>query len=346
MNYKDSGVDTGLAGDLLHGIKNDIGFTVYFNNQVNNESVISKNDYCSCVELNRLKYTDPVLTFSTDGVGTKLLLAERFYEVESNVAQDLFAMIFNDVVCSGSRPLYFLDYYATRSLKETLKNGVNRFETILKDLARICSEHRVAIVGGETAEMPLVYSKNRFDLAGFGVGVVEKANLISPERVRYNDVVIGIESSGPHSNGYSLINHLVDSNRDKEFVEACLKPTRVYVRPVMDLLDSGVDVHGVAHVTGGGITENLPRIIPDDLCCLVDLYTWRTPRVFQEIKTRAKVSSDEMLKTFNCGIGMIVIVTETDKRRTLEVLNRHHHSHQIGRVRYRERDSVVYWGEK
>ena len=346
MNYLESGVNVDLASFLLNNAKRDISLTKESCNRSTGGSILNANDYCSCVSLNALRYEDPILTFSTDGVGSKLVFADKFPSRDSNIVQDLFAMVFNDVICSGSRPLYFLDYYATNSLSEkiSLLNQDNRFSHILQDLTRLCSEYEVALIGGETAEIPMIYSRGKYDLAGFGVGIVERKDLITPMKVRDGDVIIGITSSGPHSNGYTLINS-IDDDLSYEAIEQCLKPTRIYVKPILDLMQT-VSIHGLAHITGGGLTENLPRVIRDDLCGIIDLYNWKMPEVFEEISRVAGLSIREMLKTFNCGIGMVVIVAERDCRKTLEVLDRHFKSHRIGFVCGKKNHKIEYWGER
>ena len=345
MNYEQAGVNVELANNLLASIKQDIAFTKFFCNKSNNGSIVDLNDYCSCISLDSLHYENPILTFSTDGVGSKLILADKHPTVNSDVTQDLFAMVFNDIICSGSRPLYFLDYYATHSLHEkTLDNsGEIRFSRILKDLTRLCSEYSVGIIGGETAEIPMIYSSGRYDLAGFGVGIVEKRDLITKSRVRSGDVIIGIESSGPHSNGYTLINS-IENELSHESIKTCLTPTRIYVKPILELMNN-IDIHGIAHITGGGVTENLPRVIRDDLNGVVDLNSWKKPKVFEEIAEIAEIDPAEMLKTFNCGIGMIVIVSEEDHHVALEILNSYYKAIRIGFVSYRKRENKIeYWG--
>lgn len=347
MNYKESGVNVNFANELLQNLKMDFGFSKFFCNQVTNKSILQGNDYCSCIDINPLKYTEPVLTFSTDGVGSKLILSEQ-YSIESDITQDLFGMIFNDIICSGSKPLYLLDYYATHSLEEKVFNS-NRFDFLLRNLTKLCIDYNIGLIGGETAEIPRIYSENKYDLAGFGIGIVEKSKLITPENIKYDDVIIGIESSGPHSNGYSLINKIIETiPYNYEFIKQCLIPTRLYIKPILDLVNK-IDVHGIAHITGGGF-ENLSRIVPNNFCSVIDTYTWKFPEIFSEIQEYSNISKGEMFRTFNCGIGMIVVVSEQDREETLSILNSYYKAFQIGRVKYNQtqgnNSNLVLIGEK
>lgn len=334
MNYKDSGVDVQLADELLETVREDIKISIDTCNSFTNNSILRANDYCACVELNKLDYKCPVLTFSIDGVGSKLKLIEKYPHLFSSVSTDLFAMIFNDIICSGAKPLYLLDYYATHSLNEIdSKSGKSRFQAILEDLLELCSYYTVGLIGGETAEIPSLYEKNNYDLAGFGVGIVEKNKLITPSKVDYHDVIIGLESSGPHSNGYSLINKIiVRKNVDSKFIQDCLIPTEIYINSILKLVNN-IDVHGIAHITGGGF-NNIGRILPKDFYADIFLSNWDFPIVFKEIQKYAGITTEEMLETFNCGIGMVVIVAEKDLDRTLTILNREHGAFPIGSISY------------
>lgn len=347
MNYKESGVNVNFANELLQNLKMDFGFSKFFCNQVTNNSILQGNDYCSCIDINPLKYNEPVLTFSTDGVGSKLILSEQ-YSIESDITQDLFGMIFNDIICSGSKPLYLLDYYATHSLEEKVFNS-NRFDFLLKNLTKLCVDYNIGLIGGETAEIPRIYTENKYDFAGFGIGIVEKSKLITPEKIKYDDVIIGIESSGPHSNGYSLINKIIETiPYNYEFIKQCLIPTRLYIKPILELVNK-IDVHGIAHITGGGF-ENLSRIVPNNFCSVIDTYTWKFPEIFSEIQEYSNISKGEMFRTFNCGIGMIVVVSEQDREETLSILNSYYKAFQIGRVKYNQtqgnNSNLVLIGEK
>jgi phosphoribosylformylglycinamidine cyclo-ligase len=341
MNYAEAGVDVDFAEHLLKTLTSKI---------LINDSILKMNDYCSCIDFLKLEYKNPILTLSTDGVGSKLLLAEQYPNIFSNIAQDLFAMVFNDIICSGSKPLYMLDYYATHSLKENSSRQTNRFSEILNNLVSLCNKYDIGLVGGETAELPIIYSVNKFDLAGFGVGIVEKENLIHKDKVKAGDVIIGFQSSGPHSNGFALINKLIDKYgfttyfRDlhgstTNFIKSCLKPTKIYIHDILNLMKV-VNIHGIAHITGGGF-NNISRILPENLAAHIDLDSWLVPEIFDDICHLGDLSLLEMLKIFNCGIGMIVIVDKKDVDSTLFNV---HNSNVIGVVKQKETESLIFGG--
>jgi phosphoribosylformylglycinamidine cyclo-ligase len=255
------------------------------------------------------RYTEPVLVTGTDGVGTKLKLAID-HDRHDSVGQDLVAMCVNDVLVTGAEPFLFLDYYATAAL------DVDVAARVINGIARGCEMAGCALVGGETAEMPGFYQPGDYDLAGFCVGVVERGAIIDGARLGVGDVLIGLASSGPHSNGYSLIRRLLaDSavNVDGALLDALMAPTRIYARPILALLEEHA-VHAMAHITGGGLLENLPRIFAGraepDLAALVDLDTWQRPDLFSWMQQAGNIDDDEMLRTFNCGIGFVVVVPQ------------------------------------
>jgi phosphoribosylformylglycinamidine cyclo-ligase len=350
MNYKDSGVDVTKADMILNHLKADFKDSEQRSNMSNNyglQILNSYGDYCSYIDISYIKtfYDYPVLTFSTDGVGSKLLLVEKFPEIESNIAEDLFAMVFNDIICSGSKPLYMLDYYATHSLHEKF-NGVNRCENFLQNLVTTCKRYNVGLIGGELAEVPALYDENKYDLAGFGVGIVDKFGIIDKRNCRIGDAVIGIKSSGPHSNGYSLINALIetwDLDKNKEFITDCLKPTKIYIDPILDLLKVQV-VSGIAHITGGGF-NNISRIIPDNLAVEIDLTSWYFPNVFNTIQEYSGMNELEMLNIFNCGIGMVLIVPQQDVSHTIQNIQWYEDfsAIEIGKVIKKDTQSITFY---
>ena len=253
------------------------------------------------------KYREPVLVSGTDGVGTKLKLAID-HDRHDSVGQDLVAMCVNDVLVTGAEPFLFLDYYATAAL------DVDVAERVINGIARGCKLAGCALVGGETAEMPGFYQRGDYDLAGFCVGVVEQSRIVDGSRLGVGDVLIGLPSSGPHSNGYSLIRRLLADTRvtvDDALLDLLMAPTRIYARTVLALLEAH-PVHAMAHITGGGIVENLPRIFDGaatpGLAALVNLDGWPRPDVFAWMQQAGNIDEDEMLRTFNCGIGFIVVV--------------------------------------
>ena len=265
-------------------------------------------------------YEQPVLVSGTDGVGTKLKLALQLGRHDS-IGIDLVAMCVNDIVVTGAEPLFFLDYYATGHLDLEIATDV------VRGIARGCELAGCALTGGETAEMPGMYEGEEYDLAGFAVGIVEKARILQPESVQVGDVLLGLASSGPHSNGYSLIRKVIEVSgadlsmpfEDTTLGEALLAPTRIYVRPLLALL-AEVEVHALAHITGGGLTENLPRVLPRDSEAVIDSGAWTLPPVFQWLQREGRIAREEMLRTFNCGIGMVVCLPEAEAARAEALL--------------------------
>ncbi len=261
-------------------------------------------------------YAKPVLVTGTDGVGTKLKLAID-YQRHDGVGQDLVAMCVNDVLVVGAEAFLFLDYYATGKL------DVDVAERVIKGIARGCELAGCALAGGETAEMPGFYQEGEYDLAGFAVGVVEKAKIIDGTSIAPGDQIIGLPSSGPHSNGYSLIRKVLENSElvpDDTLLDELLAPTRIYVKQVRQLLET-VDVCGMVHITGGGFYENIPRIFRhDQVAALIDLDSWQRPSVFSWLQQAGNISDQEMLTTFNCGIGLLLILRQEDTATALEVL--------------------------
>ncbi len=247
-------------------------------------------------------YDDPVLVSGADGVGTKLLLAERLGRFDT-VGIDLVAMCVNDVLCSGAEPLFFLDYLATGKL------NVEQAAAVVSGIAEGCRQAGCALIGGETAEMPGMYAPGRVDVAGFVVGCVERSNILSPERVEAGDILVGLPSTGLHSNGYSLARKLlVDIDMpDPGILDALMTPTAIYVDRVLPHMRSG-DVHGAAHITGGGLTNNVPRMLPPGLGAVINSTSWQRPPLFERLQHAGGLSDAEMYRTFNMGIGMVLCV--------------------------------------
>ncbi|MEO5364358.1 MAG: phosphoribosylformylglycinamidine cyclo-ligase [Magnetococcus sp. DMHC-8] len=287
------------------------------------------------------KYTDPVLVSATDGVGTKLKLAFLTGRLDT-VGIDLVAMSVNDLVVQGAEPLFFLDYFATGRLRP------EDAATVIQGIAAGCRQAGCALVGGETAEMPGFYPDGEFDLAGFAVGMVEKSAIIDGRTIVPGDAVIGLASSGPHSNGYSLIRKLVLGEggpglespfADKTLGEVLLTPTRIYVRPLLALFRQQ-PVKGLVHITGGGFWENIPRILPAGVGVALDKRTWPRPAIFELLQSLGRIDETEMLRTFNCGLGMIVIVAEETVEAALAQLRQAgEQAWQVGRVVARRADT-------
>lgn len=271
-------------------------------------------------ELPLHRFRQPVLVSSTDGVGTKLKLAQAMHKHDT-IGIDLVAMCVNDLIVQGAEPLFFLDYFATGHLELSVATE------IMQGIGQGCEQAGAALIGGETAEMPGIYQGEDYDLAGFTVGIVEKDHLIDGRKVKPNDVLIGIASSGVHANGFSLVRKiLAQENADlnapfdqSTLGETLLCPTRIYVKSLLTLLKN-VDVHAMAHITGGGLLENIPRVLPSFTQACLNKQQWTMPPIFSWIQEKGQIQEQEMYRTFNCGLGMIVCVAEEDLTRALEIL--------------------------
>ncbi|CAI8922127.1 phosphoribosylformylglycinamidine cyclo-ligase [Methylocaldum szegediense] len=314
LDYKSAGVDIEAGSALVERIKPVAAKTRI-------PGVLGGlGGFGSLFELPVGRYKQPVLVAGTDGVGTKLRLAIDTGR-HGGVGIDLVAMCVNDIVVQGAEPLFFLDYYATGKL------NVDVAASVIEGISKGCELAGCALVGGETAEMPGMYGAGDYDLAGFCVGIVEKEELLDGSRVRPGDKLLGLASSGPHSNGYSLIRKIVEregcslteSLESKSLADWLLEPTRIYVKPLLQLMRQ-VKIHALAHITGGGITENLPRVLPNGLEAVVDPNAWPSPAVFRWLQEKGGVDDSEMLRTFNCGIGMIVCVAPEDEANARAVL--------------------------
>jgi phosphoribosylformylglycinamidine cyclo-ligase len=287
------------------------------------------------------EYENPILVACTDGVGTKVALAQEAGQLDG-IGQDLVAMCVNDLIVCGAKPLFFLDYFASSKLE------VSEAAKVIKSIANACKDSGCALLGGETAEMPGHYVGKNFDLAGFSVGCVEENKVIDNTNIKENDVLIGIESSGPHSNGFSLIRKIIkDSNLNKEeyrsMVELALKPTHLYPNLIMKLV-SNFDIHGMAHITGGGLTENIPRSIPENLSASIDTGSWVMPEIFKWLQANGSLEDEDMFRIFNCGIGMVLIVKEDDSIEILkEIKNHNFKCFSIGKlINKQNNNSVVF----
>lgn len=314
LNYKSAGVDIAAGNALVERIKPIAAKT-------RTAGVMAGlGGFGSMFELPLDRYKNPILVSGTDGVGTKLKLANEL-NIHDTIGIDLVAMCVNDIIVQGAEPLFFLDYFATGKL------DVNTAADVIKGIGQGCELAGAALVGGETAEMPGMYTDGEYDLAGFCVGIVEKDKVLDGSKVSVGDKLIGIASSGPHSNGYSLIRKIIshsqaslsESFNDTTLGSALLAPTKIYVKSLLSLINT-VPVHALAHITGGGITENLPRVLPDGIDAEIDLSSWELPDIFKWLQSQGNVSLADMLITFNCGIGMIVCVAPEDEQSTLASL--------------------------
>ena len=314
LNYKSAGVDIAAGNELVERIKPIAART-------RTAGVMAGlGGFGSMFELPLDRYHNPILVSGTDGVGTKLKLAIDL-GVHDTVGIDLVAMCVNDIIVQGAEPLFFLDYFATGKL------DVDTAASVIKGIGQGCELAGAALVGGETAEMPGMYADGEYDLAGFCVGIVEKSKVLDGSQVKVGDKLIGLASSGPHSNGYSLIRKVIthsgsslsDAFGDKTLGATLLEPTRIYVKSLLSLLEK-VPVHALAHITGGGLTENLPRVLPNGTQANIDLSSWTFPEIFLWLQEQGNVELADMLTTFNCGIGMIVCVAPEDEKVTLKAL--------------------------
>ena len=332
ISYKDAGVDIEAGEQLINRIK------PFANQTKRKESIGGLGGFGSLFEIPE-KFKKPVLVSGTDGVGTKLKLAFDLNKHET-IGQDLVAMCVNDILVQGAEPLFFLDYYACGKLE------VDTATIIIKGIAAGCLLANCSLVGGETAEMPGMYDDGEYDLAGFCVGAVEKNRIINGSKVKEGNLVLGLTSSGAHSNGYSLIRKIISHNKvdlNKDFYgeklsDVLMKPTKIYVKSILSLIEK-VNVHAMAHITGGGIIENLPRVLPIHLCAKINKNSWELPHLFQWLKDEANLDDTELYKTFNCGIGMAIIVDEKDAQEASNLLRElGEEVHVIGRIEQSDKD--------
>ncbi len=314
LSYRDAGVDIDAGAELVEQIKPHVARTM------RPEVMGGLGGFGALFEIPLDRYQQPVLVSGTDGVGTKLKLAMQMQRHDT-IGIDLVAMCVNDILVLGAEPLYFLDYYATGKLDNQVAADV------IKGIAEGCHQAGAALTGGETAEMPGMYGEGDYDLAGFCVGIVEKQQIIDSSKVAAGDVLIGIGSSGPHSNGYSLIRKVLEVSQadldqacgDSTLGEALLAPTRIYVKSIHALLDQ-VDIHAMSHITGGGLLENLPRVMPENTRAQISANSWQMPEVFKWLQQQGNIDIQEMYRTFNCGIGMVLVLAEEEVDTAIEIL--------------------------
>ncbi len=307
--YKDAGVDIEAGNTLVERIKP-------FIKQTHRTGVMGGfGGFGSFFDPKAAGYKDPIFVSGTDGVGTKLKIAIET-GIYDTIGIDLVAMCVNDLLVQGAEPLFFLDYFATSHL------DVDIGADIIKGIADGCKQSGCALIGGETAEMPGLYAKDDFDLAGFAVGAVEREDVVTGEKIEPGDIILGLTSSGVHSNGFSLVRKILNDNSlsfkdaspfdaSKTLGQCFIEPTRLYVKSVLNVLKN-VPVNGMSHITGGGLSENIPRVIPDDLMANINLDSWQLPPIFEWMQGKANLDDTNMLRTFNCGIGFVLIVNPDD----------------------------------
>ena len=331
LSYRDAGVDISAGDELVERIKP-------FAKKTMREGVLSNlGGFGALFEIPK-RYREPVLVSGTDGVGTKLKLAFDLHRHDT-VGIDLVAMSANDVLVQGAEPLFFLDYFGCGKL------DVDTATRVIAGIAKGCEYAGCALIGGETAEMPDMYPDGEYDLAGFAVGVVEKSQIITGQNIVPGDVVIGLASSGAHSNGYSLVRKILARARpdldapfdgSRTLADVLMEPTRIYVKPVRALIAT-LPVKGIAHITGGGLTENIPRVLPEAVKAVIEQSTWHRPELFRWLQREGQVAESEMHRVFNCGIGMCLVVAREHAIQALQFLNAAgEKAVQIGRIEARQ----------
>ena len=323
--YKKSGVNMAVADKLVNYISKISRKTYKKNSEM--KSFKNIGSFGSIFDLSKLKIKDPIIVSSTDGVGTKLEIAGKIKKFDT-LGIDLVAMCVNDLIVQGAKPIFFLDYIAVNKLK------LVSVKKILNGIVNGCIKSNCSLIGGETAEMPGTYEKDKFDLAGFAVGIVSKKNLLTKDKVKLNDVVLGVPSSGLHSNGFSLVRHILRNKKYKnlssKLKKELLKPTKIYVKEVNKLNDKKL-INGCANITGGGLISNLLRVIPDKLCLNINLNKIKTKFIFKWLK-KNKISDSEMLKTFNCGIGFCLLVKAKNVKRVQSMFDQQYKPYEIGYI--------------
>ena len=331
-SYKKSGVDISLANKLVQHISNVSKKDVKIRKNSFNKEVIG--GFGSLFDISKIKIKDPVIVSCTDGVGTKIDLANKFKKFDT-IGIDLVAMCVNDLIVQGAKPLFFLDYIAVGKL------NLSKMKNILKGIFKGCELSECKLIGGETAEMPGVYSNDKFDLAGFSVGIVSKKKILHKKNVRSKNIVLAIPSSGIHSNGFSLVRSILKNNKiSNNLKNQILKPTKIYSKEILKLTKRNL-INAAAHITGGGLIENLLRSVPDNLTLNINLAKIKTPKIFKWLKTK-NISDQEMIKTFNCGVGFCIIVPQKNISKIKKVFSKEFKPYEIGFIsKSKERIKVL-----
>ena len=307
LTYKDSGVDITKGNQLIEKIKPIAKSTL-------RPGVLAGlGGFGAMFEIPIDRYKNPVLISGTDGVGTKLMVAEMLNKHDT-IGIDLVAMCVNDLIVQGAEPLFFLDYYATGSLNEEVATSV------ISGIGEGCIQSGCALIGGETAEMPGMYNGEEYDLAGFCVGIVEKNQIIDGSKVSVGDQIIALGSSGPHSNGYSLIRKVLEKSKPSSTqLDSLIEPTKIYVKSILSLIQN-LPVHAISHITGGGLLENIPRVLPKHLAANLDQNSWELPQIFKWLQSEGNIDTMEMYRVLNCGVGMVVIVPKALSDEAIKIL--------------------------
>lgn len=320
ITYKTSGVDIDKADGLIKATKALINTTRI------KGSMDSVGGFGGFFDLKKTGIKDPLLVASTDGVGTKLKIAQMIGN-HNTVGIDLVAMCVNDIICTGAKPLFFLDYIAIGHLSKKI------WTEVIKGIIKGCKESECALLGGETAEMPGMYSEGEYDLAGFSVGVVDRKKAIDNKKIKSGDVILGLASSGFHSNGYSLVRKIFTKDEMKKHSKLILEATKLYVKPVLGLMCK-TKVKGIANITGGGFYDNIPRILPGKVKAVIHKKTWPEPKVYKLVREKVKIEEKELYRTFNMGIGMILIMSKIEAIKSQKYLKKEHrlNSYIIGEI--------------
>ncbi len=316
VSYKDSGVDIDAGNKLVENIK------PFARSTIRPGADTELGGFGGLFDLAKCNFQDPILVSATDGVGTKLKIAQEL-NIHDTIGIDLVAMCVNDLIVQGAEPLFFLDYFSSSEL------SIAQASDVVKSIAAGCKMANCALIGGETAEMPGIYQKGDYDLAGFCVGAVERSQILPQKNIEAGDILLGLKSSGIHSNGFSLIRYILKENNislsDKisgqEIGKLLLEPTRIYVNSCLSAIKSG-KVKALSHITGGGLIENIPRILPDNLQANIDYDSWELPELFKFFQDKGNITNNEMYRTFNCGVGMVLVVSKENIDSAQEVLEK------------------------
>jgi len=321
-SYKKSGVDISLANKLVKHISSVSKKDVKKTNKSFDKEVIG--GFGSLFDISKIKIKDPVIVSCTDGVGTKIDLANKFKKFDT-IGIDLVAMCINDLIVQGAKPLFFLDYIAVGKL------NLNKVKKILKGIFKGCKISDCKLIGGETAEMPGIYSSDKFDLAGFSVGIVSKRKILNKKNVKKNNIILAVPSNGIHSNGYSLVRSILKKNKiPDDLKNNIIRPTKIYSKEVLKLTKNNL-INAAAHITGGGLVENLMRSIPNDLSLNIDLSKIKITKIFKWLKSK-NISDQEMMKTFNCGVGFCLIVQKKNIPKIKKFFSNDYMPYEIGSV--------------
>ena len=333
-SYKKSGVNISLANKLV----NHISLIAKKNVQKKKSNSADEiGGFGSLFDISKSKIKDPVIVSCTDGVGTKIELANKFKKFDT-IGIDLVAMCVNDLIVQGARPLFFLDYIAIGKVEQ------NKYKKLLKGIAKGCEISKCYLAGGETAEMPGIYSNNKFDMAGFSVGIAEKSKILDSKKIQKENLILAIPSSGLHSNGFSLVRHVLKLKKikNKNILKKLLEPTKIYTNEVLKLHSKNL-INGCCNITGGGITENLPRVLPKGKAAVIDLDKIKTLKIFKFLK-QSNISDNEMLKTFNCGVGFCLIINKKNLKKVQSFFKTTYKPYPIGKIINSNNKKIIFNG--